>query len=85
LLRFPVSKAWKITLWILIAIQVVMPIGANIFALLQCRPVRAQWSPCRMQFVGRLGSPKAMGIYTQVGSRSRQCSTDTNLLQLSVR
>lgn len=43
LLRFPISKAWKRTLWILLAIQLIMPIGANIFALLQCRPVRALW------------------------------------------
>ncbi|KAH8706973.1 hypothetical protein GQ44DRAFT_493994 [Phaeosphaeriaceae sp. PMI808] len=45
LLSFPISKAWKITLWVLLAIQVVMPIGANIFTLLQCRPVRASWEP----------------------------------------
>ncbi|KAJ4300798.1 hypothetical protein N0V90_002886 [Kalmusia sp. IMI 367209] len=45
LLLFPISKAWRITLRILIAIQVIMPIGANLFALLQCRPVRAQWEP----------------------------------------
>ncbi|KAH7399698.1 hypothetical protein BKA66DRAFT_170447 [Pyrenochaeta sp. MPI-SDFR-AT-0127] len=45
LLCFPISKAWKTTLWILLAIQLIMPLGANIFALLQCRPVRANWEP----------------------------------------
>ncbi|KAH7071846.1 hypothetical protein BKA63DRAFT_604815 [Paraphoma chrysanthemicola] len=45
LLYFPVSKAWKVTLVVLIAIQAIMPLGANIFTLLQCRPIRAQWEP----------------------------------------
>ncbi|KAG4429442.1 hypothetical protein IFR05_015073 [Cadophora sp. M221] len=43
LLRFEISKAWKVIIWIAIAIQIAMPIGANIFMLLQCRPIRALW------------------------------------------
>ncbi|KAH7386424.1 hypothetical protein BKA64DRAFT_645984 [Cadophora sp. MPI-SDFR-AT-0126] len=43
LLRFEISKAWKVIVWIAIAIQIAMPIGANIFMLLQCRPIRAFW------------------------------------------
>ena len=43
LLSFPISKAWRMKLRVLIVIQIGMPIGANIFQLLQCRPMRAMW------------------------------------------
>jgi hypothetical protein len=45
LLRFEISRTWRVVLWTLIAIQVAMAIGANIFQLLQCRPIRAMWEP----------------------------------------
>lgn len=45
LLRFPISKAWHVVLWALIVTQFAMAIGADIFQLLQCRPIRALWEP----------------------------------------
>ncbi|RYP89952.1 hypothetical protein DL770_003910 [Monosporascus sp. CRB-9-2] len=45
LLRFSISKAWRIVIWALILIQFAMAIGADIFQLLQCRPIRAMWEP----------------------------------------
>ncbi|KAF2681430.1 hypothetical protein K458DRAFT_391817 [Lentithecium fluviatile CBS 122367] len=43
LLSFPISKAWRVTVWVLLVIQTAMPIGADVFQLLQCRPIRAMW------------------------------------------
>ncbi|KAH8684201.1 hypothetical protein BGZ60DRAFT_426605 [Tricladium varicosporioides] len=43
LLRFEITYTWRVVLWVLIVIQVAMPIGSDIFQLLQCRPIRAMW------------------------------------------
>jgi hypothetical protein len=43
LLRFEISSTSRVVLWGLISIQVAMPIGSDIFQLLQCRPIRALW------------------------------------------
>ncbi|KAF1952266.1 hypothetical protein CC80DRAFT_572899 [Byssothecium circinans] len=43
LLRFGISKTWRVVLWILIFIQLCLPITLIVFALLQCRPIRAMW------------------------------------------
>ncbi|KAH7060783.1 hypothetical protein B0J12DRAFT_545183, partial [Macrophomina phaseolina] len=43
LLRFDISKTWRVVLWILIFIQFVLPVAANVFQLLQCRPIRSWW------------------------------------------
>ena len=45
LLRFDISKAWKVVIWIAVVIQLCMPVAADIFILLQCRPIRAMWEP----------------------------------------
>lgn len=45
LLRFQISNTWQVVLWILIFIQVTMAIGADVFQLTQCRPIRALWEP----------------------------------------
>ncbi|OAL53548.1 hypothetical protein IQ07DRAFT_313514 [Pyrenochaeta sp. DS3sAY3a] len=71
LLRFPISKAWRTTLWILLALQVVMPIGANIFALLQCRPIRALWEPVPNAVCWSAGVSQSYGyIYASFGTIS---------------
>ncbi|KAF4633287.1 hypothetical protein G7Y89_g4824 [Cudoniella acicularis] len=43
LLRFEISKTWRMVLWILIFTQFAMAIGSDVFQLLQCRPIRAMW------------------------------------------
>ncbi|KAM5353201.1 hypothetical protein ACJZ2D_016904 [Fusarium nematophilum] len=42
-LRFEISRPSRAGVWILIAIQVIMAIGATVFALANCRPIRAAW------------------------------------------
>ena len=45
LLRLEISTVWRVMLWVLILIQLALAIGADIFQLLQCRPIRALWEP----------------------------------------
>ena len=65
LLRFEISKAWRVALWILIIIQVGMPIAADIFELLQCRPIRAMWEPVPNAICWSAGKSQSFGyIYS---------------------
>ncbi|KAF1973061.1 hypothetical protein BU23DRAFT_641448, partial [Bimuria novae-zelandiae CBS 107.79] len=43
LLRFEISNIWRVVLWILILIQLCLPLTLIVFALLQCHPIRAMW------------------------------------------
>ncbi|KAH7345825.1 hypothetical protein BKA66DRAFT_378395, partial [Pyrenochaeta sp. MPI-SDFR-AT-0127] len=43
LLRFEISRLSRVAVWILISLQFIMATGATIFALVQCRPIRATW------------------------------------------
>ncbi|KAL5326362.1 hypothetical protein ACEPPN_004046 [Leptodophora sp. 'Broadleaf-Isolate-01'] len=71
LLRFEISKAWKVILWIAIAIQIAMPIAADIFMLLQCRPIRAMWEPVPDAVCWSPGKSQSFGyIYSVVGVTS---------------
>ncbi|KAM7213501.1 hypothetical protein V8F06_011114 [Rhypophila decipiens] len=45
LLRFKRTKSWRIFLYLMIALQVVLATVANIVQLAQCKPIAAQWDP----------------------------------------
>ncbi|KAM7198234.1 hypothetical protein V8F20_006261 [Naviculisporaceae sp. PSN 640] len=45
LMRFKRTVPWKIFLWIMIIIQVLSALTANIIQLAQCRPIEASWNP----------------------------------------
>ncbi|KAH7357411.1 hypothetical protein BKA66DRAFT_574410 [Pyrenochaeta sp. MPI-SDFR-AT-0127] len=71
LLRFPVSYAWRVTLWILVVVQIALPIGANIFQLLQCRPIRAMWEPVPGSVCWTNRTSQSFGyIYAVIGTMS---------------
>ncbi|EXM20553.1 hypothetical protein RAB80_010311 [Fusarium oxysporum f. sp. vasinfectum] len=43
LLKFVLSKAWRAIIWCTIGIQAACAISTEIFQLIQCRPINAQW------------------------------------------
>jgi hypothetical protein len=43
LLRFEISKVWRVFLWVMIMLQLALAVGSTIFQLLQCRPISAMW------------------------------------------
>ncbi|KAK3370433.1 hypothetical protein B0H63DRAFT_373813, partial [Podospora didyma] len=45
LLRFKTTTSWRVFLYLMIALQVVLALIANIFQLVQCKPISAQWDP----------------------------------------
>jgi hypothetical protein len=45
LLRFQLSTARKIVLWVFIIVQLAVATGSGLVMLLQCRPIRAFWEP----------------------------------------
>ncbi|KAM7211422.1 hypothetical protein V8F06_013200 [Rhypophila decipiens] len=45
LMRFKRTTPWKIFLWIMIAIQVLSAMTANIIQGAQCKPIEASWNP----------------------------------------
>lgn len=72
LLRFEISKTWRVVLWILIAIQFTMAIGSNIFQLVQCRPIRAMWEPVPNAVCWTARQSQSYG-YIYSGSFSIEC------------
>jgi len=44
LLRFLQSRAWRVFLWSVIALQAMMLVGNILYLLLQCRPIRNAWN-----------------------------------------
>lgn len=45
LLRLKDSRRWRLTLWIIIGIQVSMVIVGTTMQLVMCRPISARWAP----------------------------------------
>ncbi|KAL5592354.1 hypothetical protein FOBRF1_013380 [Fusarium oxysporum] len=43
LLKFASTKAWRAIIWFMIGIQAACILGTEIFQLIQCRPINAQW------------------------------------------
>ncbi|EKJ69480.1 hypothetical protein NXS19_008169 [Fusarium pseudograminearum] len=43
LLKFASTKAWRVIIWLTIGIQAACIISTEIFQLIQCRPINAQW------------------------------------------
>jgi hypothetical protein len=43
LLRFQISNAWRVVLWVLIFIQLAMALAVDIGVFTFCRPLRAMW------------------------------------------
>ncbi|KAF2182902.1 hypothetical protein K469DRAFT_669398 [Zopfia rhizophila CBS 207.26] len=71
LLRLPISNIWRVTLWILVVIQIAMPIGANVFQLLQCRPIHAWWEQVPGSVCWTARTSQNYGyIYAAIGTAS---------------
>jgi len=45
LLRFKKSTSWRVFLYLMIALQVILAVIANIVQLAQCKPIAANWDP----------------------------------------
>lgn len=76
MLKFASTKVWRVIIWFTIVIQAACLIGAELFQLLQCRPINVHWEEipdarcfstrliwiCSYMTVGKLSTTKLILI-----------------------